>query len=177
MCGIIGYNGTKKCVPILIGALEALEYRGYDSAGIAYIKNGNIEIKKEKGKIENLKNTLDMDTDANIGIGHTRWATHGEANSINAHPHKNGKITLVHNGIIENYIEIKEDLKKEGYKFTSETDTEVAAALLDKLYSKNNDISRVVFRRILQGHCRANHISKTYKNNRLRIQRIKIGYQ
>ena len=140
MCGIIGYNGTKKCVPILIGALEALEYRGYDSAGIAYIKNGNIEIKKEKGKIENLKNTLDMDTDTNIGIGHTRWATHGEANSINAHPHKNGKITLVHNGIIENYIEIKEDLKKEGYKFTSETDTEVAAALLDKLYSKNNDM-------------------------------------
>ena len=140
MCGIIGYNGTKKCVPILIGALEALEYRGYDSAGIAYIKNGNIEIKKEKGKIKNLKDTLDMDVNANIGIGHTRWATHGEANNINAHPHKNGKVTLVHNGIIENYIEIKKDLKKEGYKFTSETDTEVAAALLDKLYRKNNDM-------------------------------------
>ena len=140
MCGIIGYNGTKKCVPKLIGALEALEYRGYDSAGIAYIKKGNIEIKKEKGKIKNLKDTLDMDVDAYIGIGHTRWATHGEANKINAHPHKNGKVTLVHNGIIENYIEIKEDLKNKGYKFTSETDTEVAAALLDELYSKNDDM-------------------------------------
>ena len=140
MCGIIGYNGTKKCVPKLIGALEALEYRGYDSAGIAYIKKGNIEIKKEKGKIKNLKDTLDMDVDAYIGIGHTRWATHGEANKINAHPHKNGKVTLVHNGIIENYIEIKEDLKNKGYKFTSETDTEVAAALLDELYSKNKDM-------------------------------------
>ena len=140
MCGIIGYNGTKKCVPKLIGALEALEYRGYDSAGVAYIKNGNVEIKKEKGKIKNLKDTLDMDVDAYIGIGHTRWATHGEANNINAHPHKNGKVTLVHNGIIENYIEIKEDLKKKGYKFSSETDTEVAAALLDELYSQNSDM-------------------------------------
>ena len=140
MCGIIGYIGTKKCVPKLIGALEALEYRGYDSAGVAYIKNGNVEIKKEKGKIKNLKDTLDMNVDAYIGIGHTRWATHGEANNINAHPHKNGKVTLVHNGIIENYIEIKEDLKKKGYKFTSETDSEVAAALLDELYSKNSDM-------------------------------------
>lgn len=140
MCGIIGYIGTKKCVPKLIEALEALEYRGYDSAGVAYIKNGNVEIKKEKGKIKNLKDTLDMDVDAYIGIGHTRWATHGEANNINAHPHKNGKVTLVHNGIIENYIEIKEDLKKKGYKFTSETDSEVAAALLDELYSKNSDM-------------------------------------
>lgn len=140
MCGIIGYIGTKKCVPKLIGALEALEYRGYDSAGVAYIKNGNVEIKKEKGKIKNLKDTLDMDVDAYIGIGHTRWATHGEANNINAHPHKNGKVTLVHNGIIENYIEIKEDLKKKGYKFTSETDSEIAAALLDELYSKNSDM-------------------------------------
>ncbi len=140
MCGIIGYNGTQKCVPKLIGALEALEYRGYDSAGVAYILNGNIEIKKEKGKIKNLKDTLDMNVDAHVGIGHTRWATHGEANNINAHPHKNGKVTLVHNGIIENYIEIKEDLKNKGYKFTSETDTEVAAALLDELYSKNSDM-------------------------------------
>ena len=144
MCGIIGYNGTKKCVPKLIGALEALEYRGYDSAGVAYIKNGNVEIKKEKGKIKNLKDTLDMDIDAYIGIGHTRWATHGEANNINAHPHKNGKVTLVHNGIIENYIEIKEDLKKKGYKFTSETDSEVAAALLDELYNKNNDMVKAL---------------------------------
>ena len=140
MCGIIGYNGTQKCVPKLIGALEALEYRGYDSAGVAYVKNGNVEIKKEKGKIKNLKDTLDMDVDAYTGIGHTRWATHGEANNINAHPHKNGKVTLVHNGIIENYIEIKEDLKKKGYKFLSETDSEVASALLDELYSKNSDM-------------------------------------
>ena len=140
MCGIIGYIGKEKCIPKLIGALEALEYRGYDSAGIAYITDKNIEIKKEKGKIKNLKESINMDEDSNIGIGHTRWATHGEANKVNAHPHKVGKVTLVHNGIIENYIELKNDLIKKGYSFQTETDTEVACALLDSIYNKTGDM-------------------------------------
>ena len=144
MCGIIGYNGTKKCVPRLITALEALEYRGYDSAGIAYVKNNTVEIKKEKGKIKNLKEMINMDEDAHLGIGHTRWATHGETSKINAHPHKVGNITLVHNGIIENYMELKKDLTKNGYEFKSETDTEVAAALLDSIYKKTKDMVKTI---------------------------------
>lgn len=144
MCGIIGYIGTKKCVPKLINALEALEYRGYDSAGIAYVKNNTVEIIKEVGKIKNLKEQVDMDVDAYMGIGHTRWATHGEVNKINAHPHKVGQITLIHNGIIENYQDIKNRVVKEGYKFKSKTDSEIAAALIDSLYKKNNDMVKTL---------------------------------
>lgn len=144
MCGIIGYIGTKKCVPKLINALEALEYRGYDSAGIAYVKNNTVEIVKEVGKIKNLKDQVNMDTDAYMGIGHTRWATHGEVNKINAHPHKVGKITLIHNGIIENYQKIKDEVSKQGYKFKSKTDSEIAAALLDSLYKQNNDMVKTL---------------------------------
>ena len=144
MCGIIGYNGTKKCVPRLIGALEALEYRGYDSAGIAYIENENIKISKEVGKIKKLKEIVDMNTNSTIGIGHTRWATHGGVTKNNAHPHKIGKITLVHNGIIENYVDIKKVIEKKGYKYKSETDTEIAAALLNSLYEENNDMVKTL---------------------------------
>ena len=144
MCGIIGYNGTKNCVPKLIGALEALEYRGYDSAGIAYIENGNVKISKEVGKIKNLKEIVDMNTNSTIGIGHTRWATHGGVTKENAHPHRIGKITLVHNGIIENYVDIKKNLENKGYKYNSETDTEIAAALLNSLYEENNDMVKTL---------------------------------
>ena len=144
MCGIIGYNGTKKCVPRLIRALEALEYRGYDSAGIAYIENGNVKISKEVGKIKNLKEIVDMNTNSTIGIGHTRWATHGGVTKENAHPHKIGKITLVHNGIIENYVDIKKAIENKGYKYNSETDTEIAAALLNSLYEENNDMVKTL---------------------------------
>ena len=144
MCGIIGYIGTKKCVPKLINALEALEYRGYDSAGIAYVKNNTIEIIKEVGKIKNLKEQVNMNVDAYMGIGHTRWATHGEVNKINAHPHKVGQITLIHNGIIENYQDIKNRVVKEGYKFKSKTDSEIAAALIDSLYKENNDMVKTL---------------------------------
>ena len=144
MCGIIGYIGTKKCVSKLINALEALEYRGYDSAGIAYVKNNTVEIIKEVGKIKNLKEQVDMDVDAYMGIGHTRWATHGEVNKINAHPHKVGQITLIHNGIIENYQDIKNRVVKEGYKFKSKTDSEIAAALIDSLYKKSNDMVKTL---------------------------------
>lgn len=144
MCGIIGYVGKKNAINILIQSLERLEYRGYDSAGIAYLTCNRIEIVKATGKIKNLKNKVNSNVTANIGIGHTRWATHGKPNEINAHPHKVGKFTIVHNGIIENYEALKSILIKEGYQFKSETDTEVIAALLDKLYSEKDDILKVL---------------------------------
>ena len=138
MCGIVGYSGkNKKAIPVIISGLESLEYRGYDSAGIAYVKDNKINIIKEQGKIVNLKNNLDLNEESNLGIGHTRWATHGKPTKDNSHPHHVGKITLVHNGIIENYIELKEELIKKGYDFKSETDTEVACALIDSLYNGN----------------------------------------
>lgn len=144
MCGIVGYIGNKKSLPVIISGLETLEYRGYDSAGVAYVTNNKITTIKEKGRIKNLKEKLNMDTDSNLGIGHTRWATHGIPNKTNSHPHSNGKFTIVHNGIIENYIELKEKLLKDGYKFKSDTDTEVACALIDSLYKKENDILKAL---------------------------------
>ncbi|MCM1370959.1 MAG: glutamine--fructose-6-phosphate transaminase (isomerizing) [Clostridium sp.] len=140
MCGIIGYIGKKNAIEVLIKGLERLEYRGYDSAGIAYIQNSKLNIIKEKGKIENLKSIINFNNTSNLGIGHTRWATHGDANKTNSHPHSVGKITIVHNGIIENFEELKKTLIKEGVTFKSETDTEVACALLNKYYCEKNDI-------------------------------------
>ena len=138
MCGIIGYNGKKNAIPILIEGLKKLEYRGYDSSGIAYFIDNEIKIFKEKGRISELEKLL-VDDKPTIGIGHTRWATHGKPSKINAHPHRVGKVTLVHNGIIENYNVLKEELKKKGYQFQSETDTEVATALIDSLYQENDN--------------------------------------
>lgn len=140
MCGIVGYVGKKKAIPILLNSLKALEYRGYDSAGIAYIKDHDIHIIKKQGKIKNLEQSLSINEDTHIGIGHTRWATHGIPNEVNAHPHKVGMITLVHNGIIENYETLRQDLTQDGYTFKSETDTEVVAALIDQMYQKNHDM-------------------------------------
>lgn len=141
MCGIVGYIGNnKKAIETIISGLEALEYRGYDSAGIAYITDNHINILKRKGRIENLKNDLDFNTNSSLGIGHTRWATHGEPNETNAHPHKCGKFTIVHNGIIENYAELKKELEEQGYTFNSETDTEVACATIDNIYKRNGNI-------------------------------------
>ena len=139
MCGIVGYIGKDKCQEVLINGLKELEYRGYDSAGLAYVFNDELIITKKKGKIIELEKVLEKHY-SNLGIGHTRWATHGVPSEINSHPHKSGKITIVHNGIIENYASIKEELIKEGVTFKSETDTEVAAALLNNLYSKTNDM-------------------------------------
>lgn len=138
MCGIIGYNGKKNAIPILIEGLKKLEYRGYDSSGIAYFIDNQIKIFKEKGRISELEKLL-VDDKPTIGIGHTRWATHGKPSKINAHPHRVGNVTLVHNGIIENYNVLKEELKEKGYQFQSETDTEVATALIDSLYQENDN--------------------------------------
>lgn len=144
MCGIIGHIGHEKCINKVLQSLEALEYRGYDSAGIAYVTDNSIKVIKEKGKIANLKEHLNLNADTNIAIAHTRWATHGEANKVNAHPHTVGKFTIVHNGIIENYSSIKKDLIANGYKFKSETDTEVACALLDFVYKSEKDILKTL---------------------------------
>ncbi len=138
MCGIMGYNGNKNAIPIVINGLKSLEYRGYDSSGIAYFFNNNIKVIKEKGRISELEKLI-SDDKSNLCIGHTRWATHGSPNRINAHPHNVGSVTIVHNGIIENYHELKNKLIKDGYKFKSETDTEVACALIDSIYQKKKD--------------------------------------
>lgn len=147
MCGIVGYVGSKgDSVRVLIDGLEKLEYRGYDSAGIAYLSNDEIKIIKEKGKLSNLKELVNKEENSNLGIGHTRWATHGKADEINAHPHRVGKITLVHNGIVENYNEIRKDLKNKGYVFKSETDTEVICALIDYVYQKEGDMLNTIMK-------------------------------
>ncbi len=136
MCGIIGYIGKKTNIQkTLIDSLKTLEYRGYDSAGLAYVTD-KVNIIKSKGKISHLEEKIDKEQEGMLGIAHTRWATHGEANDINSHPHKVGSVTIVHNGIIENYMELKKLLEKEGYEFKSETDTEVACAVLDYLKNK-----------------------------------------
>lgn len=152
MCGIVGYIGKENAIEVLINGLEKLEYRGYDSAGIAFLTD-NIRILKSKGKIKNLKNKINLDEKSTLGIGHTRWATHGEANETNAHPHQVGKITLVHNGIIENYEKIKKELTNKGYTFKTETDSEVGCALLDFLYQKNQDMIQSIeeFKTIVKG--------------------------
>ena len=140
MCGIIGYIGEKRfSIDVIIDGLKHLEYRGYDSAGIAYVKDNNVVIEREVGRISNLESVLKKDT-SHIGIGHTRWATHGKPTKENAHPHKVGNITLVHNGIIDNFMELKSVLMSEGYTFKSDTDTEVTAAYIDYLYKENNDM-------------------------------------
>lgn len=141
MCGIVAYVGPKKAYPIVLKGLKRLEYRGYDSAGIAVINQSNLEINKCKGKVVKLEDiATDTLKQGNIGIGHTRWATHGQPNDVNAHPHlsNSGDITIVHNGIIENYASIKEQLEIEGYTFESDTDTEVLVNLIDYIYKKND---------------------------------------
>ncbi len=143
MCGIVGYNGKEKAIEKIVTGLEALEYRGYDSAGIAYFEKDTIQILKKKGRISALKEILPK-KDAQVGIGHTRWATHGEPSERNAHPHRCGKFTLVHNGIIENYLELKNILQENGYSFLSETDTEVAVALLDYLYEEEKGVLKTL---------------------------------
>ena len=143
MCGIVGYIGEKDAFPILISGLKCLEYRGYDSAGIALL-DGTPEVFKQKGKVADLeKATMGRNLSGNIGIGHTRWATHGEPSDRNAHPHQsmNHIFTVVHNGIIENFSDLKDDLVNHGFVFHSETDTEVLANLIDFFYTRDEPIS------------------------------------
>ncbi|HUD11361.1 MAG TPA: glutamine--fructose-6-phosphate transaminase (isomerizing) [Candidatus Saccharimonadia bacterium] len=133
MCGIVGYTGNSNALPVLMNGLKRMEYRGYDSAGVALLDKGHTNVVKRAGKIANLSEALDAaELSGHIGIGHTRWATHGVPNETNAHPHQAGHITVVHNGIIENYIALKEELSsKHGHHFVSDTDTEVVAHLID----------------------------------------------
>ena len=141
MCGIVAYLGQQNAYEIIIKGLQRLEYRGYDSAGIALHQNGEINVFKQKGKVNDLQNFIaDNDTKSSLGIGHTRWATHGLPNDINAHPHQSGnkKISLVHNGIIENYAILKQELEERGHTFLSETDTEVLVHLIEEIQEKGN---------------------------------------
>ena len=151
MCGIVGYAGHAQAAPILLDGLERLEYRGYDSAGIAVLsETAGLQVHKTKGRLKALRELIDdgRSVDGFIGIGHTRWATHGEPNDVNSHPHlsESSKIAVVHNGIIENYVEIKEFLISQGVHFRSETDTEVVAQLLEYYYNQTGDIKDTVYR-------------------------------
>ena len=135
MCGIIGYVGPKPTVEVLIDGLKRLEYRGYDSAGLAVVRDGTLNVLRSQGKLNNLERQLSKtELDGSYGLGHTRWATHGRPNEENAHPHRDctGTLVVVHNGIVENYLELKAKLSKEGHRFVTETDTEVIAHLIEK---------------------------------------------
>ena len=167
MCGIVGYAGKTNVIKNIMTGLKSLEYRGYDSSGIAYLdKNNNIKIYKKVGQIKNLDQILNYEDEASLGISHTRWATHGGVTDTNAHPHNKVKITLVHNGIIENYEELKRQLEKEGYNFKSSTDSEVAAALIDKLYKENKDMLKtlVILKDKLKGSYAFNIINSDIPN-------------
>src|ERR1041385_817567 len=141
MCGIIGYIGSKPVVPVLLDGLRRMEYRGYDSAGVAVVSPEGISLRRSAGKLANLEQAIRVEpVDGVYGVGHTRWATHGRPTEENAHPHRDctGKIVVVHNGIIENYVPLKKKLIEEGHKFTTETDTEVIAHMVEKILKTAN---------------------------------------
>ena len=149
MCGIVGYIGAKNSIPILIEGLKRLEYRGYDSAGIGVITKDELKpiTIRSLGKVSKLEDKVEKHSfGSNLGIAHTRWATHGKPSEINAHPHsnENGDLFVVHNGIIENYVEIKTKLQKDGYKFLSETDTEILPHLIDSFLKKGYGLMKSV---------------------------------
>jgi len=160
MCGIVGYTGPRQAFPVILKGLKRLEYRGYDSAGVALLNNRDLKVYKKKGKVANLEEAIiGKDLQAHIGIGHTRWATHGEPSDRNAHPHKsaNGSLAMIHNGIIENYAQIKSELVNNGYTFQSETDTEVLINFIEFIQS-NNDCSleealRIALKRVTGAYC------------------------
>ena len=152
MCGIVGYIGEKNATPIILKGLEKLEYRGYDSAGLAVLSNGAIEVRRNAGKLINLLNEISENPiSGTMGIGHTRWATHGEPSARNAHPHlsNSGEVVVVHNGIVENFIELKEELTAEGVVFQSDTDTETIVHLVEKFYAISADLESAVRKALL----------------------------
>src|SRR5437667_3074439 len=151
MCGIIGYIGPKEVVPVLIDGLRRLEYRGYDSAGVAVVHDGCVDLRRSAGKLSNLEDVIDSDPlTGEYGVGHTRWATHGRPTEENAAPHRDctGRIVVVHNGIIENYLDLKRQLQKEGHTFVTETDTEIVAHLVER-ESKGDGLENAVRRALL----------------------------
>ena len=159
MCGIVGYTGPREAYPIIITGLKRLEYRGYDSTGVA-LQNGGLKVYKKKGKVAELEEAIiGKDLHAHVGIGHTRWATHGEPSDLNAHPHQSsgGKLAMIHNGIIENYSQLKKELTNKGYTFTSDTDTEVLLNFIEEI-KKNNQCDleeavRIALKRITGAYC------------------------
>lgn len=160
MCGIVGYTGSRDAYPILLKGLKRLEYRGYDSAGIALWQEGNLQVYKKKGRVADLEESLPgQPLQGNLGIGHTRWATHGEPSDRNAHPHvsQKGTLTMIHNGIIENYAAIKQELLSKGYTFHSDTDTEVLLNFIEEIREQNNcdleEALRIALRRIVGAYC------------------------
>ncbi|MGL4740663.1 MAG: glutamine--fructose-6-phosphate transaminase (isomerizing) [Sarcina sp.] len=174
MCGIVGYVGkSNNSIEVLLEGLEKLEYRGYDSAGIAFFENGNIKVIKKLGKVKNLKSSISNKDFSNIGIGHTRWATHGAPSDTNSHPHfnKDMSINVVHNGIIENYIELRKILEEKGYTFKSETDTEVIPHLIDMNYE--GDILKALLKtiKLLKGSYAIGVISKFEPNKLIAVKK------
>lgn len=160
MCGIVGYTGTRQAYPVILKGLKRLEYRGYDSSGVALLKDGKLNVYKKKGKVADLEETMiGKMLDAQVGIGHTRWATHGEPSDRNAHPHSSasGKLAMIHNGIIENYALIKQELLNKGYTFTSDTDTEVLLNFIEDIQKNNNstleEALRIALKRVSGAYC------------------------
>ena len=155
MCGIVGYIGSREAYPVVLKGLKRLEYRGYDSAGVALLNHG-MKVYKKKGKVAQLEEeVIGKDIQSTIGIGHTRWATHGEPSDRNAHPHlsNNGKLAMIHNGIIENYVSIKNELLKKGYTFKSDTDTEVLLNFIEDIKTNNEcsleEAVRIALKRVV----------------------------
>ena len=160
MCGIVGYTGHREAYPIVLKGLKRLEYRGYDSSGVALLNNGKLNVYKKKGKVAEMEeDTVGKDVQAHIGIGHTRWATHGEPSDRNAHPHvsQSGELAMIHNGIIENYAPIKQELISKGYSFKSDTDTEVLLNFIEDIKKNNNctleEALRIALKRIVGAYC------------------------
>ncbi len=160
MCGIVGYTGTRNAYPIVLKGLKRLEYRGYDSSGVAVLHDDELNIYKKKGKVAELEEHLiGKNVEGTIGIGHTRWATHGEPNDKNAHPHgsANGQLAIIHNGIIENYALLKAELETQGYIFHSDTDTEVLINFIESIQINNNcaleEAIRIALRRVTGAYC------------------------
>jgi glucosamine--fructose-6-phosphate aminotransferase (isomerizing) len=160
MCGIVGYTGPREAYPIVLKGLKRLEYRGYDSSGVALLHDHQINVYKKKGKVAELEEaTIGKDVHAHIGIGHTRWATHGEPSDRNAHPHQSqsGELAMIHNGIIENYTQIKKELESKGYQFKSDTDTEVLLNFIEDIKINNNcsleEALRIALKRVVGAYC------------------------